>query len=138
MLQGRMLNESHMTEGQRGMVLRVLLSRMRHDGCGGRAGRAELLTGFEGASSRPVRRIIRRFTPETLFCKPRTQPRSRVAGDDQLDRRTRVAGSRELPAPSTFPEPDVAVPTGGELPPRTQCGHTQPLDAKSLDRIASC
>jgi hypothetical protein len=47
----RMLNESHMTEGQRGMVLRVLLSRMRHDGCGGRAARAELLTGIEGRAS---------------------------------------------------------------------------------------
>jgi hypothetical protein len=54
----RMLNESHMTERQRGMVLRVLLSRMRHDGCGGRAGRAELLTGIDGVSSRPVRRIV--------------------------------------------------------------------------------
>jgi hypothetical protein len=43
---------------QRGMVLRVLLSRMRHDGCGGRAGRAELLTGIDGVSSRPVRRIV--------------------------------------------------------------------------------
>jgi hypothetical protein len=53
-----MLNESHMTERQRGMVLRVLLSRMRHDGCGGRAGRAELLTGIDGVSSRPVRRIV--------------------------------------------------------------------------------
>jgi hypothetical protein len=54
----RMLNEAHMTERQRGMVLRVLLSRMRHDGCGGRAGRAELLTGIDSVSSRPVRRIV--------------------------------------------------------------------------------
>jgi len=30
---------------------------MRHDGCGGRAEKAELLAGIEGASSRPVRRI---------------------------------------------------------------------------------
>jgi hypothetical protein len=30
----------------------------RTDGCGGRAGRVELLTGLEGASSRPVRRIV--------------------------------------------------------------------------------
>ena len=37
-------------------LLRVLLARARHDGCGGRAGRVELLTGIEGAS-RPVRRI---------------------------------------------------------------------------------
>jgi hypothetical protein len=28
---------------------------MRHDGCGGRAGRVELLTGIEGASSPPIR-----------------------------------------------------------------------------------
>jgi hypothetical protein len=30
---------------------------MRHNGC---AGKAELLTGIEGASSRPVRRIVLR------------------------------------------------------------------------------
>jgi hypothetical protein len=38
--------------------LRDIIARMRHDGCGGRAGKAELLTGIEGASSRPVRRIV--------------------------------------------------------------------------------
>ena len=37
-----------------------ILDKMRHDGCGGRAGKAELLTGLEGASSRPVRRIVLR------------------------------------------------------------------------------
>jgi hypothetical protein len=31
---------------------------MRHDGCGGLAGKAELITGVEAASSRPVRRIV--------------------------------------------------------------------------------
>jgi hypothetical protein len=30
---------------------------MRHDGCGGQAGKAELLTSIEGVSSRPVRKI---------------------------------------------------------------------------------
>ena len=40
------------------MPLRVFLSRARHEGCGGRAGRAELLTGADGVSSRPVRRIV--------------------------------------------------------------------------------
>ena len=39
-------------------TLRDILKRMRHDGCGGLPGRAELLTGIEGASSRPVRRIV--------------------------------------------------------------------------------
>jgi hypothetical protein len=33
---------------------------MRHEGCGSRAARAELLTGIEGASSRPARRIVLR------------------------------------------------------------------------------
>jgi hypothetical protein len=53
-----MLSEVHMSERRGGIVLRVLISRMRHDGCGGRAGRAELVTGVEGVSSRPVRRIV--------------------------------------------------------------------------------
>ena len=39
------------------MPLRALLARMRHDGCGGLPGQAELLTGIESVSSRPVRRI---------------------------------------------------------------------------------
>ena len=53
-----MLNEAHMSEHRRRVVLRVLISRMRHEGCGGRAARAELLTGIDGVSSRPVRRIM--------------------------------------------------------------------------------
>jgi hypothetical protein len=53
----RMVNEVHMKRGTT-MLIRDILDRMRHDGCGGRAGRAELLTGVEGASSRPVRRIV--------------------------------------------------------------------------------
>ena len=40
------------------MPIRYIIARMRHDGCGGRAGRAELLTGIEAASSRPVRKIL--------------------------------------------------------------------------------
>jgi hypothetical protein len=41
-------------------LLRDIIEKMRHDGCGGRAGKAELLTGIEGVSSRPVRRIVLR------------------------------------------------------------------------------
>jgi hypothetical protein len=37
---------------------RAILGKMRHDGCGGRAGEAELLTGIEGVSSRPARKIV--------------------------------------------------------------------------------
>jgi hypothetical protein len=55
-----MLNEAHASDRQRGIPLRVFIARARHDGCGGRAGRVELLTGIEGASSRPVRRIVLR------------------------------------------------------------------------------
>jgi hypothetical protein len=39
------------------MRIRDILDRMRRDGCGGRAGKMELITGIEGAS-RPVRRIV--------------------------------------------------------------------------------
>jgi len=56
----RMLNEIPAAPGQRSMRLRVLLARVRHEGCGGRALKAELLTGTEGASSRPVRPIVLR------------------------------------------------------------------------------
>jgi hypothetical protein len=57
----RMFNE--VNSARRGMPIRKILDRMRHDGCGGRAGKAELLTGIEGVSSRPVRRIILRGEP---------------------------------------------------------------------------
>jgi hypothetical protein len=46
----RMLNENHATDRQRETPIRVLLARARHDGCGGRAGRVELLTGIDGVS----------------------------------------------------------------------------------------
>ena len=51
-----MHNESHVR--WRNQTLSDILKRMRHDGCGGLAGKAELLTGIEAASSRPVRRIV--------------------------------------------------------------------------------
>ena len=53
----RMLNEAHVTTGQRNIPLRDFLARARHEGCGGQALRAELLTGSEGVSS-PVRRVV--------------------------------------------------------------------------------
>jgi hypothetical protein len=37
---------------------RDIIARMHHDGCSGLAAKAELLTGIEGVSSRPVRRIV--------------------------------------------------------------------------------
>jgi hypothetical protein len=52
----RMFSEAHAAQGD--MLIRDILKRMRHDGCGGRPGRVELLTGIEGASSRPVRKIV--------------------------------------------------------------------------------
>jgi hypothetical protein len=55
----RMINEAH-AAGWRDRALFDILKQMRHDGCGGLPGRAELLTGVEGASSRPVRRIVLR------------------------------------------------------------------------------
>ena len=52
----RMVSETHTLQGDR--LIRDITARMRHDGCGGRPGRVELLTGIEGVSSRPVRRIV--------------------------------------------------------------------------------
>jgi hypothetical protein len=52
----RMISETHTIQGD--MPIREVLKPMRHDGCGGRAGKAELLTDIEGASSRSVRRIV--------------------------------------------------------------------------------
>jgi hypothetical protein len=42
------------------MPIRAILAKMRHERCGGLAGKAELLTGIEGVSSRPVRKIVLR------------------------------------------------------------------------------
>jgi hypothetical protein len=55
-----MLNEAHTSDRRRNMPLRVLLARTRHDGCGGRPGRVELMSGIDGVSSQPVRRILLR------------------------------------------------------------------------------
>jgi hypothetical protein len=54
----RMVNEAHAP--QRDRPIRDLIAKMRHDDCGGHAGKAALLTGIEGISSRPVRRIVLR------------------------------------------------------------------------------
>jgi hypothetical protein len=55
-----MINEAHSNQRQRALPLRDFLARMRHNGCGGRAAKVELLTGVEGVSSRPVRKIVLR------------------------------------------------------------------------------
>jgi hypothetical protein len=52
----QMVNEVHAP--RRDLPLQEIIKRARHDGCGGRAGRVELLTGIEGVTSRPVRRIV--------------------------------------------------------------------------------
>ena len=50
----QMVNQAHKPQGN--ATIRGILARMRHAGCGGRAGKAELSTGIEDVSSRPVRR----------------------------------------------------------------------------------
>lgn len=42
------------------LPLRVMFTRMRHDGCGGGPAKEELLTGVEGVSSRPMPRVVLR------------------------------------------------------------------------------
>jgi hypothetical protein len=51
----RMISERHGA-----LTIREIIASVRHDLCGGRPGRVELMTGIEGASSRPVRRIVLR------------------------------------------------------------------------------
>ena len=51
----QMVNEAH--SAQRALTIREILARMRHDGCGGQARRAELVTASAATCSRPVRRI---------------------------------------------------------------------------------
>jgi hypothetical protein len=52
----RMLNEAHTKQGD--MPIREILKLMRHAGCAGRASKVELISGIEGASRRPVRKIL--------------------------------------------------------------------------------
>jgi len=54
----RVLSETH--TAHRDMLIRDIIARIRHDGCGGGAGKVELITGIDGASSRPVRKIVLR------------------------------------------------------------------------------
>jgi hypothetical protein len=56
--QERTMNQVHVAKSD--LPLRDILERMRHDGCGGRAEKVELLSGIEGVSSRPVRKIVLR------------------------------------------------------------------------------
>jgi hypothetical protein len=55
-----MINESHAATPLRGRPLGEILDLFRHDGCGSQPAKAELLTGIEGVSSHPVRRILLR------------------------------------------------------------------------------
>ena len=71
--QGSLLAETHFA--RRDLPLREIIQRMRHDGCGGRAGRVELATGIDGVTSRPVRKIVlRKETVATVFAG-RDRPR---------------------------------------------------------------
>jgi hypothetical protein len=56
----QMVNQVHSPQAYMALPLRQIPAKMRHDGCGGLAGKAELLTGIEGVSSRPVRKIVLR------------------------------------------------------------------------------
>jgi hypothetical protein len=57
----QLINEVHMP--RRHLPLRIILARMRHDGCGGQPAKVELVTGVDGVSSRPVRRIVLKSPP---------------------------------------------------------------------------
>jgi hypothetical protein len=90
-----MLNEAHTKDRRGNMVLRVLISRMRHDGCGGLPGRAELLTGIDGVSSQPVRRI---------------DPRAAAFGAPPA-----LTGERHVAAAASGQAPAAALRTGWQM-----------------------
>ncbi len=73
-----MVNEVHVPWRDR--TLRQILARVRHDGCGGLAGKAELLTGIEGVSNRPVRRIVLITNPPGSGGADRLGSRDHTAG----------------------------------------------------------
>jgi hypothetical protein len=56
----RMLNQAHATAAQGNLRLKDFIARARHEGCGGRAARTELVTAADSTSSTPVRRIVLR------------------------------------------------------------------------------
>ena len=92
------------------------LDRMRHDGCGGRAGKVELLTDIEAASSRPVRRIV-------LITNPMLQPDS-IVGAECRRREPRP----QLPTPrTTLAASYVAVPVWCK-----SCRHQAQADLQKL------
>jgi hypothetical protein len=55
----QIINEAH-AKAWRDKTLGQILARMRHDGCGGLPGSSELLSGADGGSSRPVRKLVLR------------------------------------------------------------------------------
>jgi hypothetical protein len=71
----RMISETHANAAQRDMPIRDLIARMRHDGCGGLAGKAELLTGIDGrqqpagAEDRAASRVTCRRTRRIHFAR---------------------------------------------------------------------
>jgi hypothetical protein len=54
----QIINKPH--TAWRDRSLRQIVTRVRHDGCGGLAGKAALLSGAEGVGNRPVRKIVLR------------------------------------------------------------------------------
>ncbi len=98
-----MISETHMPQGD--VLIRDILDRMRHDGCGGRVAKAELLTGIDG-SSRPMRRIVLRMV-ETIGSRhlPVRLPVNATAvsvnatAGVQVSQREGVLGRKFLPTP---------------------------------------
>jgi hypothetical protein len=52
------------------MILRVLLSHMRHQACSGLPAKVDLLTGIERADGRPLRKTVLMAAPVTGFRPP--------------------------------------------------------------------
>jgi hypothetical protein len=98
----QIVNEAHAARW-RDRMLRDILARMRHDGCGGLAGKAELLSGAEGVSSRPVRKISAgemRHTGHIRFAvqQPCLHLRARLLHPQHDVERLDICGGHKLPS----------------------------------------
>ena len=68
------------------MLIRDIIDQIRHDGCGGRPGRAELVNDIEGASSRLVWKIV-------LLASAVATPRSATHWRAPAERSERCSGA---------------------------------------------
>ena len=133
----QMINQVHYARPT--MLIREILAKMRHERCGGLVGKAELLTGIEGVSSRPVRRIVCLATAEAaagripggVLCpSPRVGTSGRCTKADAATRGRHRCASRVLQQPGNLHE--------GSATPRAGAAKMGPPHGERRPRVWDC